>query len=451
MRILPSLVHSRKILNLALPVIAGLSTQMLLSLVDTGMVGRLPDSEYTLAAMGLGLLATWAIVSLCSSLSTGTHILVARRFGANDYDACRDVLFNSFILTGAVGIVIAILGWFLSETIAGLFAKDPKVAVYTAEYMKWRFLGLPFFMITVSYRGFFFGIGNVKVFMTSAIIVNLLNILFNYMFIYGEFGAPRMGLAGASIGSSLATVCDAIFYFIVSVSYSRYRKRFNIFSQLKLIPDIVRSILKLSVPVSFQNIFILIGFLSFVAITGLLSTEKQAASQAIISTLFISFLPCNGFGIAVQTLVGNHLGKGQINLAKIYGYETAKVASVYTIFLAIIYIFFPEAFLLITTNNPEIIREAVPAIRVAGFAQIFFASGLVFAYALQSTGKTVFVMGTEVITNLLIFVPVSYLLGIVVFKSLEGAWMALPVYTITYSIVMYSKFRFGDWKGMKKI
>ncbi|KAA0254441.1 MAG: MATE family efflux transporter, partial [Chlorobiota bacterium] len=86
-KLLPDPAYSGQILKLALPVIAGLSTQMILSLVDTAMVGRLEHPEYTLAAMGLGLLATWAVVSICSSLSTGTHVLVARRFGEKDFSA----------------------------------------------------------------------------------------------------------------------------------------------------------------------------------------------------------------------------------------------------------------------------------------------------------------------------------------------------------------------------
>ena len=334
--------YSKRILKLALPVIAGLSTQMILSLVDTAMVGRLPDPGYTLAAMGLGLLATWAVVSLCSSLATGTHILVARRYGESDYQAISDVLFNSFLLTVALGIVVASLGWVTSDLVANLLSKDDRVADYASQYMKWRYLGLPFFMITVSFRGFFFGNGNTKVFMVSAIIINLLNILFNYMFIFGKLGAPEMGIAGASIGSSLATVVDAIYYFLVFFGSKYYRNRYQFEKSLKLHSAIIKSILKLSIPVSFQNVFILIGFLSFVAITGLLGINQQAASQAIISTLFISFLPSNGFGVAAQTLIGNEVGKNNIAAAKKYGYETAKLATIYTLALSVVFIFFPH-------------------------------------------------------------------------------------------------------------
>lgn len=443
--------YSKRILKLALPVIAGLSTQMILSLVDTAMVGRLPDPGYTLAAMGLGLLATWAVVSLCSSLATGTHILVARRYGESDYQAISDVLFNSFLLTVALGIVVASLGWVTSDLVANLLSKDDRVADYASQYMKWRYLGLPFFMITVSFRGFFFGTGNTKVFMVSAIIINLLNILFNYMFIFGKLGAPEMGIAGASIGSSLATVVDAIYYFLVFFGSKYYRNRYQFKKSLKLQSAIIKSILKLSIPVSFQNVFILIGFLSFVAITGLLGINQQAASQAIISTLFISFLPSNGFGVAAQTLIGNEVGKNNIAAAKKYGYETAKLATIYTLALSVVFIFFPHLLLMITTDEVAVIEQALPAIKLAGIAQIFFGAGVVFAYGLQSVGKTYFVMTTEVITNLLIFVPASYYLGIYLEGGLRGAWSALILYTTLYLLFMFIKFYKGNWQNLKKI
>lgn len=443
--------YSKRILKLALPVIAGLSTQMILSLVDTAMVGRLPDPGYTLAAMGLGLLATWAVVSLCSSLATGTHILVARRYGESDYQAISDVLFNSFLLTVALGIIIASLGWVTSDLVSNLLSKDDKVADYASQYMKWRYLGLPFFMITVSFRGFFFGTGNTKVFMVSAIIINLLNILFNYMFIFGKLGAPEMGIAGASLGSSLATVVDVIYYLLVFFGSKYYRNKYQFKKSLKLHSAIIKSILKLSIPVSFQNVFILIGFLSFVAITGLLGINQQAASQAIISTLFISFLPSNGFGVAAQTLIGNEVGKNNIVAAKKYGYETAKLATIYTLALSVVFIFFPHLLLVITTDEVSVIEQAIPAIKLAGIAQIFFGAGVVFAYGLQSVGKTYFVMTTEVITNLLIFVPASYFIGIYIDGGLRGAWSALIIYTSSYLIVMYIKFYKGNWQNLKKI
>lgn len=444
MRILPVNNYYKKILQVALPAIAGLSTQMIVSLVDSAMVGRIDDAKYALAAMGIGVLATWALISFFSSLATGIHVVVARKYGEGDYISCGITLNNSIMMAVLIGSLVAMVGVFFSYPIAHLFATDETVGNYASEYLYYRFMGIPFFLISVSFRGFFFGISKTKIFMFSGIITNILNIIFNYIFIYGHFGAPEMGLAGAGLGSTLATVFDGLFYLLI-IFLPSYRKKYQNLRHLIISKKIISAIIKISWPVSFQNVFILIGFLSFVSITGIIGTLEQAATQAIISTLFISFLPCFGFGIAVQTLVGNNLGAKKYNLAKIYGFETAKVATIYTIILGFVFTLIPEYVLLIITNDQIIIQTAVPSLRVAGFAQIFYAVGVVLANGLQAAGRSFYVMMSEVVTNLVIFVPIAYFLGVYLDLGLTWAWMALPFYIILYSLIIFVKFNSSSW------
>ena len=444
MNIFPVDNYYKKILHVALPAIAGLSTQMVVSLVDAAMIGRLTEATYALAAMGLGVLATWAVISFFSSLATGTHVLVARNFGSQNYIGCSKALNNSLIIGFTVGIVITLICTLTAYPVSHFFAADKTVGNYTAQFLSFRLLGLPFFLISVSFRGFFFGIGKTKIFMFSGIMTNILNIIFNYSLIYGLFGIHRMGLAGAGLGSSLATLFDASFYFVVILLPS-YRHRYRVFHHFKIDLKLIKSIYRISLPVSFQNIFILIGFLIFISITGFIGTKEQAASQAVISTLFISLLPCFGFGIAVQTLLGNSLGSNNFDLARRYGFEAAKIATYYTLFLGAIYIIIPQYVLLIITTDQSIIETAKPALRIAGYAQIFYATGVVLANGLQAAGKTLFVMTSEIIANLFVFVPIALLLGVYLKLGLVWTWAALPAYIIVYTTIIVVKFHFMKW------
>jgi putative MATE family efflux protein len=438
----------RKILKLALPAIAGLSTQMVVSLVDTAMIGRIDNATFALAAMGIGVLATWAIISFFSSLATGTQVFVARNHGANNYNGCGSVLNTSLVISILIGTIVSLPVVFFSSDIAQLFSADETVGNLAGDYLHFRFMGIPFFLISVSYRGFFFGISKTKVFMYSGVLVNFLNIIFNYIFIFGAFGMEGMGLAGAGIGSTLATMFDVIFYLSI-VSLSSYRKKYNYFRFFRFDWRLAKSIVNISLPVSFQNVFILIGFLSFVAITGLIGTLEQAASQVVISVLMISLMPCFGFGIAVQTLVGTSYGRGDNKKAKFYGMQTSKMASIYTILIGLIFTLFPRLVLIIVTEDQHIIETAVPALRIAGFGQIFYAIGVVLANSLQAIGKSFFVMMTDLIANWIIFLPIAYVMGIVFDLGIRGAWAGLPIYVIIYSIMMYLKFQYGSWQFKK--
>ena len=99
----------------------------------------------------------------------------------------------------------------------------------------------------------------------------------------------------------------------------------------------------------------------------------------------------------------------------------------------------------IITNDWSIIELAKSSLRIAGFAQIFYATGVVLANGLQAAGRTVFVMKAEMLTNLFIFVPLAYLLGVVFDFGLTGAWFALPGYIIIYSSLIFYKYSSADW------
>jgi MATE family multidrug resistance protein len=439
---------SKDVMHIATPAIAGLSSQMVVSIVNTAMIGRLEHTEVQLAAMGLGFLGSWAITSLFSSLSTGTHVLAARRHGEGNHIGVGEVLNNSLIVCFILGIVFGTLGYFFSYEIIDFFSKDAAVTKVGAAYMRNQFFGLPFFLLIVSYRGFFYGIGHTKVFMFSAIIINLFNILFNYLFIFGAFGFPRMELAGAGMGSSISMFLGWVFFLFVTFTHN-YRKQYKYYSHFKLSKDVIAQIVKISVPVSLQNILILLGFLVFEAITGIISTDAQAASQVVITALFISLMPCFGFGIAGQTLVGQSIGKGDTALARAYGYETAKLGTIFTIVIGILFVLVPDAVLTVITNNTQVIEIARPILQIAGVAQVFYGAGIIFANALQAGGATLYVMFVEVLTHWIIFLPLTYLFGVTLGWGVKGSWLALPVYIVAYTTMNYLKFRSSSWLRIK--
>jgi MATE family multidrug resistance protein len=434
----------RDIMRIATPAIAGLSSQMIVSIVNTAMVGRLENTEVQLAAMGLGFLCTWAITSLFSSLSTGTHVLIARRHGEGNPLGVGEVLSNSLMLCFSLGVIFGLLGYVFAFDIINFFAKDSAVAVAGAGYMKYQFLGLPFFLLIVSYRGFFFGIGQTKVFMFSAIIVNLFNIVFNYLFIFGPFGFPRMELAGAGVGALLSMVAGWLFFLIVTF-LGDYRRKYQYYSHFRISRDVINQIVRISIPVSAQNILILLGFLVFVAIVGVIGTIEQAASNVVISALFLSLMPSFGFGIAAQTLVGQSLGKGNIAQAHAYGFETAKLGTIFTMAIGVLFVSAPELVLRVITTSDGVVEVARPVLQVAGVAQIFYAAGIIFANALQAGGDTVYVMIVEVLTHWVIFLPLTYVFGSVLGGGVVGAWMALPVYILSYTAMNYTRFRTTRW------
>jgi putative MATE family efflux protein len=385
-----------------------------------------------------------AITSMFSSLATGTHVLAARRQGEGNLIGVGEVLNNSLFVCLILGLIIGTLGYLFSYEIIDLFSKDSAVAVAGGAYMKYQFIGLPFFLLIVAYRGFFFGIGHTKVFMISAILINVMNILFNYLLIFGHLGFPKMELAGAGLASSISMILGWLFFVLVTFT-GYYRKHYKYYSHFSISKDAVSQIVKISMPVSLQNILILLGFLVFIAITGIIGTVQQAASNVVTNALFISIMPCFGFGIAAQTLVGQSLGKNDLSLAHNYGYETAKLATIFTIIVGAVFVLAPDWVILLITTKKDVADAARPILQIAGVAQIFYASGIIFANALQAGGATLYVMFVEVLTHWIIFLPLAYFFGVTMGGGLRAAWLALPVYIVTYTTLNYFKFRSSSW------
>lgn len=448
MSFLPNRKYARTILKIASPAIAGYSSQMVVSIIDTAMVGRLEGAEIILAAMGLGVLATWTLTTFFSSLSTGTHILVARRYGEGDDGGAGAILKHSLVLTFFLGTLFGILGYLFAEPFIDVFSADNRVSHFAGQYIQFRALGLPFFLMGVSFRAFFYGIGHTKVFMYSALLSYVVNILFNYFLIFGTFGFPKMGVAGAGLASSIGMVVGLL-YFAVAILRNEYRIRYQILRGLQLTKETLLPIIKLSAPVSFQNILILFGFLLFVSITGRIGTTEQAATQVVITALFVSFMPCFGFGVAAQTLVGNALGNNKPKIAYIYGIETAKIAVVFTLIVGALFAGLPEYCLRVLTNNDNVIRLATPILRLVGGAQIIYGAGIVLSAALQGAGDTLYVMNLEIITHWILFLPVSFVLAVYAGLGLLGAWLAMPMYVTAYTTLSYLKFRSGSWKAIR--
>jgi len=448
MSLLPQKRYAGRILKVASPAIAGMSSQMVVSIVDTAMVGRLEASEIALAAMGLGVLATWTLTSFFSSLGNGTHILVARRFGQGKMTEAGIVLNNSLLLSFFVGSVFGVLGFFYAFEAIDVFSSDQGVSLLAADYIKYRSIGLPFFLLAVSYRGFFYGIGHTNMFMFSALITYVLNIVFNYLLIFGNLGFPRMGVAGAGLAASIGMIAGWVFFIGVTF-FPQYRRKYKYYDLLALGRRYLEPILRISLPVSFQNILILFGFLVFVAITGVIGTLQQAATQVVITSLYISFMPCFGFGIATQTLVGNALGNNNPSEAYRYGVETAKLGTIFTFCVGLVFVLVPDAVLYVITNNETVIEVARPLLRLAGVAQVAYGSGIIVANALQAAGDTLYVMYLEIITHWIIFLPVSFLLGVTLDLGIVGAWTGLPLYIALYTTVGWMKFRSGSWKSIK--
>lgn len=435
--------YSKKVLSLAYPVILGMMARTAMGVVDTAMVGRLGSAE--LAATGLGIHVVLLFVYSFGSVSIGVQALTARRYGESNFELCGRNINGTIILIAAIGFIGAVTGYIFAPVWFRFLTDDPIVSALGSEYVSIRMLEMFAMAFIGVYRGFFDGIGKTSIYMRAMIAMNALNIILNYMLIFGKFGFPRLEVAGAAIGSLISSYVGGAIMIAYSLR-SDHRKQFNLYSNMK--PDFIlfKRLYKLASPTMLQTFIEIGGFTLFFVLVGKISTVGLAASNVCVAIISVSFMPGIGIGTAAATLVGQYLGAKRADISEKLGKEAMKLGVIFMGTLGIIFILIPEIFIRLFTPDKEIIESGITILRIVGLVQLFDAIGIVSAKCLQSAGMTRYVLQVTVFTMALFFLPLSYLLGITFGLGISGAWIGLALYLLLYGVILILKFNGGKWK-----
>ncbi len=410
--------------------------------VDVMMVGKLGGQA--VAATGLGGWIYLTVVLPLSAIEVGMQVLVARRFGEKRITECGKLITLGVGISVLIGSLFLLLLYPLALYL--VHSETPEVRNLAIDYFRIRVLALPFSMSAFALRGFFYGIGNSVVPMITEVIVNVLNIFFNYIFIFGKLGMPALGVSGAALASALSTV---IGFGILSVALWQQNSRqgFHIPRVvMKELGGILRQLLNITYPVFIQNFLINIGFYIFLVINDYISVSATAATNIVLSILCISGLPAYGFGIAAATLIGQKLGEGKPAEARKYGWFSLGPGVVLMGVAGLIFMFFGRELMRFYIADETVIEMGAKALRLIGAVEFIDAFGMVLSRALQGAGQTKFVMVAEVCVHWFIFLPLAYILGVRLQLGIIGTWLALVTYAVCFALLMLRKFISPEWE-----
>lgn len=479
-----------RILKLALPVVLAMVSQTAVNLLDTIMVGRLPE-EYSIAGqagIGHSLIMLWAVGGFLSALGVGTQAITARRFGEGRHEKGGQVLTNSLTVAAVTGLVFSLIGYFVTPYIFPFFNSNPDVIREGVPYCQMRMLGVVSMVTTASYKSFFDGVGRTRVHMVAALIMNATNALLNYVLIFGAWGFPQLNTFGAGVASLIASYLGLAFMLGWSLRRED-RTRYRYFRWSNLSARITWEITRLSVPSGLATVAVMSGFGLFLKIvaeldevaaaeslvrqvtvavaqaTGVASDVGSAllhdatvaarpayftaATKVIIDILSISFMSCIAFGTATATLVSQSLGARRPELAARYGWESVKIGMAVMAVIGAVAVAFPDLVLSIFSKDAAVIEAARPSLRMMGVFEALIAMGLILAQALFGAGNTKYVMYVELVLHFTCLVPLAWILGIEADGGLFGVWTAAAAYIALLAALMAWKFREGKWKHIR--
>ena len=434
--------------RLAVPVMIGMLTQTFINLFDVAMVGRLgADAKTALAALGVGIITLWVFGGALNAISVGILSLVTRRFGEKEYEKAGEVLFVGIVMAIVLGTAMGIIGYVISKPLFTLLTHNQIVAVEGAKFIRFRFIGLLPFLIIIVYKAFFDALGKTWVFMYVEIIMNIVNVVLSYGLILGHMGFPRLGVEGAGISATASSFVGAAA--IILYSFARRFRAFNIYKVCRINFRLVREVVKISYPAAIAAVLTTLGFEAFIVISGKINVVTQAATTIMTQLASLTFLPLLGFGTAAATMVGQSLGAGNPEQAEKYAYSSIKLGTVIIAFLALVFIAFPQQVIGLFTDTNAVIVEGSKALIIFSLAMVFEAVGIIASQSLFGAGYTKYVMVVDVSLHWLLFVPLSYVLGVVAGLNIVGLWLSADTYVFLLSMLMLIGLKRGKWKLVK--
>jgi multidrug resistance protein, MATE family len=452
----------RTILRLAAPTVVAMLSQSVVNEIDVFFFTKLPHPEDSNAQAALlpSLLLVWLFGGSLSAISVGTQALTARRYAERKYHAAGAVVANGAFFCLVAGLVFGVIGAFTIHDLLGLILKVPESHSIAYAYSRWRLLGIISMSMTMAIKAFFDGIGKTWVHLISAVVMNIFNVLFCWIFIFGKLGAPRMGAPGAGFAAFVATWIGLgimIFY------AGRERERFQFLRWANISRSLTWDILKLSIPAAAATVVMMVGFGLFAQVAGKLDAieaakavagEREAVNGAattdIVAILKLTFTACIAFGTATATLVAQALAAKRPDDATRFGWASVRLGLVIFGVIGLLEgVLFTPQIVHFITHSEQVRAAAMMPMRMMGTVTPIIAVAMILSEALFGAGNTKFVAAAQFCLVFFLLVPLARLLGVEAGLGLPGMWAAAVCYATGAAIVMTLKFRGGAWKKIQ--
>lgn len=431
----------RSVMTLALPVTLTTLLQRAEGIVAVFLVGGLGATS--IAAVGLGQLLAFVATTLVSGISVGTNVIVAQLWGARRRQDAGEAARHFLWLSIGVSLVLAGIGIAGNQFVMQQLGAESAVIALALPYSTLIFLVIPCTVLIQVLSSILQGTGDTKTPMYGLIGVNLLHVFLAYPLIYGQWGAPALGLKGAAIAVGFAEATGMLYLLL------RCRPILKESSSLRL--DLIRSIWEVGASVSGERIVQQAGIFFYTKLVLLYGTVAYAAHQVGLSIESFSFLPGYGLAIAAATMVGQSIGAGKYTRAKLENWEANRLAIVIMAGMGILFFFFPYTLLRAFTTDEAVIELGTVFLKIVAVLQVPLALTMVLAGSLRGAGDTRFIMGATMIGMWGVRVPMALIVAIWLHLSVSYVWIAMIAdWTVRMGLLLW-RYQSERWRQIQVI
>ena len=424
--------------SLALPAMLAMLSSILMQYIDTAMVGHLGEGPS--ASIGLVGTSLWLFWGVCSMVTTGFTVQVAHKVGANDEDGARRILRQSIVACLIFGVGIALIGVVISpwlpQWLGGNEAINYDAGLYFAVFAG----ALPLLTINYLAGGMLRCVGNMKVPSLVNVGMCVLDVVFNYVFIF----ICNLGVLGAALGTVMAEVISAA----VMMSYLWYRQpELSLkgkHGDYHLTRSVLTKAVNIAAPMTLEHAVICGAQIAVTVIVAPLGLAAIAANAFAVTAESLCYMPGYGIGDAATVLTGQSYGAGRPQLVKRFGFISVALGMVVmTVMGVLMWFAAPQLMALMSPVNS--IRElGTDILRIEAWAEPMFAASIVAYGAMVGVGKTLMPAVMNFGSIWLVRLPLAWWLS--GSMGLHGVWIAMAIELIFRGVIFLVRlFRPNDW------
>ena len=436
------MTSNKNIFNIAYPICLTLIAQNVINVTDTAFLGHV--SEVALGASAIGGIFYIAVYIVGFGFSQGAQILIGRRNGEQEYSKIGLIFNNGLLFNVLLSVIVFAFSYFLMPNIAGFLVQSENIYHAVKEYLDWRIYGFFFAFLNIMFRSFYVGITKTRVLTASAIITSVSNVFFDYALIFGNFGFPELGIAGAAIASVIAEFIT--FAFLLGYTLLKMdTKRYALFVCSEINGKIIRQMLDLSIFIMFQFLISTSTWFLFFIFIERMGERPLAISNIGRSLYMLLMIPGIALSTTTSTLISNLIGARRKTEVIPFLNRMIKLVLIIVIPITLLMFIFPEFITQIYTSDGDLVKACTPVIKIVSVAMLFCATGNLIFNAISGTGNTRTAFLIE-FSTMFFYIAYIYYTAIINPLSVEIVWLSEFIYWVFIGTIGYWYLKKGNWQ-----
>lgn len=430
-----------------MPVVLSQVGQVSVHLVDNMMVGHVGTPELAAAAFANNVFMIGMYFGM--GVTYGLTPLIGNVYSKGAFKVVAGLLKNGMFthIAAAVGLTLIM---FASYLVLPMLGQPPEVLELARPYYLLLCLSYFPFMFFFSFKQIFEGIGNTKMAMHITLISNVINVLVNYVLIFGKLGFPEMGLIGAGVGTLVSRLFMPLMFVVYIYNKPRFKRYFLLAYKQFFDFKKVISILKIGIPIGFQIIVEVIAFGIGAIMMGWLGEIELAAHQVALGLASFTYMISLGVSQANTIRVSHQMGVKDFKALKMASFASTHIVLTFMIVMGIVFVLARNTLPILFTLDPEVINIAAGLLVIAAVFQVFDGLQVIMLSTLRGMEDVRIPMFFAFFSYLIIGIPTSYILTFVFQIGPQGIWFGYLVGLGLAGVLFYFRFKYVFRKKAKK-